>query len=659
MILDDDNIYRFPDPSPLNSSILDYSEYRGEGIPLVVDYGSSMCRMGWAGEENPKICYRNIYAKCRKDSVLQIGNSIGNIEAVRPTIKSPFDRNLVTHLEGFELLFDYGISRLGVDTDGSVDHPVCITECPANTNFTRHGMNEVLFELYNVPSVGYGIDSLFSLQHNCTSVQDALVISLGHQTIHVIPVLGGVPHLHNARSNKLGGLQLQSYMQRILQLRYQNHSATLTLSRIEDMFSLLRVSSDFHSDLKLWKDPDYYESNALKVQLPFVATVKAPPVDPEILKARRQELGRRLMEINSKKRESKLQENIKILEQLDHVKQIVDQGSETRTQRALLNLNLTSTEELISLITRTKMAIDKANEAKLREAQREETAAEPETKKRREDMCESERIEFDSWISDVRSKLQEIREKKAVRARRRKQIAKRRTAASQERMRIISHLARNNKEEDNFGLNDSDWDVYKQISRDAEDSDSEEENLKAQEYESVLKEHGDEEEEINRNSPLWHQVHLSTEITMIPEIIFQPSILGLEQAGLGETIQFIFTKYSCPDVARLSNNVLLTGGLSKIPGLQSRLEVELQQMLPFKSTFQVSIVSDPELVAWRGASEWAAHTQNQRYRTGFMTRAEYEEHGEGYLKEHMASNKYTPTPPPPEVLNPTPPTSSS
>ena len=60
-------------------------------------------------------------------------------------------------------------------------------------------------------------------------------------------------------------------------------------------------------------------------------------------------------------------------------------------------------------------------------------------------MCETERAEFDSWITDVQSKLQEIRDKKAVRARRRKQIAKRRTAASQERMRIISHLARNNK----------------------------------------------------------------------------------------------------------------------------------------------------------------------------------------------------------------------
>ena len=41
--------------------------------------------------------------------------------------------------------------------------------------------------------------------------------------------------------------------------------------------------------------------------------------------------------------------------------------------------------------------------------------------------------------------LQEIRERKAARAARRKQLAKRRTAASQERMRIINQLARNNK----------------------------------------------------------------------------------------------------------------------------------------------------------------------------------------------------------------------
>lgn len=44
-------------------------------------------------------------------------------------------------------------------------------------------------------------------------------------------------------------------------------------------------------------------------------------------------------------------------------------------------------------------------------------------------------------------------------------MAKRRTAASQERMRIISQLARREKKDDNFGMRDEDWDVYKAINK--------------------------------------------------------------------------------------------------------------------------------------------------------------------------------------------------
>lgn len=45
------------------------------------------------------------------------------------------------------------------------------------------------------------------------------------------------------------------------------------------------------------------------------------------------------------------------------------------------------------------------------------------------------------------------------------EMAKRRTAASQERMRIISQLAKREKKEDNFGMRDEDWDVYKAINK--------------------------------------------------------------------------------------------------------------------------------------------------------------------------------------------------
>lgn len=44
-------------------------------------------------------------------------------------------------------------------------------------------------------------------------------------------------------------------------------------------------------------------------------------------------------------------------------------------------------------------------------------------------------------------------------------MAKRRTVASQERMRIISQLARREKKDDTFGMRDEDWDVYKAINK--------------------------------------------------------------------------------------------------------------------------------------------------------------------------------------------------
>lgn len=61
---------------------------------------------------------------------------------------------------------------------------------------------------------------------------------------------------------------------------------------------------------------------------------------------------------------------------------------------------------------------------------------------------------------------QDILNKKLVRKQRKQDIFKRRTAAGQERMRIISQLARKEKGNDDFGLRDEDWDIYKTISKD-------------------------------------------------------------------------------------------------------------------------------------------------------------------------------------------------
>lgn len=69
------------------------------------------------------------------------------------------------------------------------------------------------------------------------------------------------------------------------------------------------------------------------------------------------------------------------------------------------------------------------------------------------------------WLDDIYTKRQDIIDKKAVRRQRRQDMAKRGTAASLERMRLISQLARKDKRDDDFGSRDEDWDVYKVINK--------------------------------------------------------------------------------------------------------------------------------------------------------------------------------------------------
>ena len=65
----------------------------------------------------------------------------------------------------------------------------------------------------------------------------------------------------------------------------------------------------------------------------------------------------------------------------------------------------------------------------------------------------------------------EILSKRRERQQRRLELTKRKSAAAQERMRILSMLAKSGstgpgkKKEDTFGMKDEDWDIYKTVSK--------------------------------------------------------------------------------------------------------------------------------------------------------------------------------------------------
>ena len=130
-------------------------------------------------------------------------------------------------------------------------------------------MSELLFECYNVPSVCYGIDSLYSFHKNQIG-NDGLIISFGFHTTHVIPLLNGNIVAEKARRINIGGYHIINFLYKLLQLKYPVHVNAITLSRAEELVhNHTFISYDYMEDLKKWACLEYYEKNVRKIQLPY------------------------------------------------------------------------------------------------------------------------------------------------------------------------------------------------------------------------------------------------------------------------------------------------------------------------------------------------------------------------------------------------------
>ncbi|XP_021941474.1 actin-related protein 5 isoform X2 [Zootermopsis nevadensis] len=605
---------------------------RNSSVPLVIDNGSYQCRVGWATQKEPLLIFKNLIAKPRKergkkDGETQVGNDITNVEAVRFQLKTQFDRNVVTHFEAQEQVFDYMFTHLGIDTEGHISHPIVMTEAFLNPNYSRHLMSELLFECYGVPSVCYGIDGLFSFRYNNPKCSAALIINCGYHTTHILPVINNQVDLTRSRRINVGGIHIINYLHRLLQLKYPAHFAAITPSRAEELVhEQTFIAVNYQEELSLWADSDHYDDNVRRIQLPYIVQTVAPGLTPEQQKERRKELARRLIEINARKREER-----KILD-------FYELSSGSDLQKLI--------SQLQARIERTKQKIAAANTTE------DSVTEDPKPKILKQNVKPKDEEDFETWIARVRKRRQEILERRNARRQRRQDMAKRRTAAAQERMRLISQLARKEKRDDNFGMRDEDWDVYKAINKEGGDSDSDEEQ-KLLELEDVLRHHDPEFEGSSSsgtagsgncgNTAETHQLHVGIERIRAPELLFQPSMIGSGEAGLAETIEFVLRGYPADVQTALVSNVFLTGGCAAFPGFTERLHRELQEMRPFKSTFSITTAANPTLDAWYGARTFSSSPDLSQY---LVTRSEYEEKGGEYLKEHNNSNKYYPSPTP-------------
>jgi actin len=102
-----------------------------------------------------------------------------------------------------------------------------------------------------------------------------------------------------------------------------------------------------------------------------------------------------------------------------------------------------------------------------------------------------------------------------------------------------------------------------------------------------------------------------------PEVLFQPSMIGMEAAGIHETTYNSIMKCDVDIRKDLYGNIVLSGGSTMFPGIADRMSKEITALAP--SSMKIKVVAPPErkYSVWIGGSILASLSTFQQ--VGLLT----------------------------------------
>ena len=109
-----------------------------------------------------------------------------------------------------------------------------------------------------------------------------------------------------------------------------------------------------------------------------------------------------------------------------------------------------------------------------------------------------------------------------------------------------------------------------------------------------------------------------------PEVLFQPSMIGKESAGIHDALYQSIMKCDVDIRKDLYGSIVLAGGSTMFPGIKERLTKEITALAP--ATMKIKVVAQPErkYSAWIGGSILASSAE---FKERWISKAEYDESG--------------------------------
>lgn len=130
--------------------------------------------------------------------------------------------------------------------------------------------------------------------------------------------------------------------------------------------------------------------------------------------------------------------------------------------------------------------------------------------------------------------------------------------------------------------------------------------------------------EKNFELPDGQVITIGSERFRCPEVLFQPSMLGLEGVGIHETTYNSIMKCDVDIRKDLYANIVLSGGTTMFPGIADRMTKEITALAP--SSMKIKVVAPPErkYSVWIGGSILSSLSTFQQM---WINKSEYDESG--------------------------------